>query len=200
LKALIIVVVGFAMYRPGSSNKAIVGPVTSAVPVVESAPGLQSPANTTSAATGINAPDMQLALAGKNWMRREREDKDAGHKVFFTIFTPEFDTWRSKLSRPRITVTCTKNPVSARIWPAGPLKDGNVKITFDNGTVLQQKWNLVDGAGVPSADDEAALFKGLATAKALKFENNPDDAPTKVFTFNLGDYHESVLKEPLCNH
>ena len=44
------------------------------------------------------------------------------------------------------------------------------------------------------------FFKGLATAKSLKFENSPYDAPTKVFTFNMGDYHESVLKESLCNH
>ena len=52
--------------------------------------------------------------------------------------------------------------------------------------------------GTPSEADEAALFKALATAKSLKFENTPSDAPTTTFTFNMGDYRESVLKEPLC--
>jgi len=99
---------------------------------------------------------------------------------------------------PRITIVCSKKPVSARIFPAGPLKDGNVKISFDSGTVLQQQWALVDGVGTPSEADEAALFKALATAKSLKFENTPSDAPTTTFTFNMGDYRESVLKEPLC--
>jgi len=178
LKVLIVVVFGFAMHWPGNSNKANVASATSPVllPVNQSAPAgsSQSPGgNTPSAATGINAPDVQLALAGKSWMRREREDKEVGHKVFFTVFTPEFDTWRSKLSRPRITITCIRNPVSARIWPAGPLKDGNVKITFDNGTVLQQKWNLVDGAGVPSANDESALFQRFGHRKISQIRKQP---------------------------
>jgi len=141
---------------------------------------------------------VRAAMAGTKWMHGEREDQAEGRKVFFTIFAPDFYPWRAKLSHPRISIVCSRNPVSARIYPAGPLKDGNVKITFDNGTILRQKWNLVDGAGVPSPDDEAALFKGLATAKSLKFESTPSDEAANTYTFNMGDYRESVLKEPLC--
>jgi hypothetical protein len=121
-----------------------------------------------------------------------------GHTVFFTIFTPYFDTWRSKLSRPRIAVWCSKAGMHARIHATGPLKDGNIQIKFDDGNLLQQKWNLVDGLGIPSSADQAALLGHLASTKSLTFQFSPDDAPTQTVTFTLGDYRDSVLKEPLC--
>jgi hypothetical protein len=148
-----------------------------------------------------NAPPevaMRLALAGTNWVRTEREDSVEGHTVFFTIFIPHFDTWRSKLSHPRIAVWCSKAGMHARIHATGPLKDGNVQIKFDDGKLLQQKWNLVDGLGVPGPADQAALLDHLASTKSLTFQFTPDDAPTQTVTFTMGDYQESVLKEPLC--
>ena len=174
-------------------------PAVRLIPAASHAPAGSSQAGKLTLAPGAPSEDaVRNAMAGKNWLRKEVDDNADGHKIFFSIFALDFAPWRPKLSLPRITVVCSKKPVSARIFPAGPLKDGNVKITFDNGTVLQQKWKLVDGAGVPSPADESALFKGLATAKSLKFENNPSDTATTIFAFNMGDYHESVLKEPLC--
>jgi hypothetical protein len=80
----------------------------------------------------------------------------------------------------------------------GPLNDGNVRLTLDDGTVLKQVWRPRSNHWVGSESDQAELLKAWAAAKSFKFEYTPASGIPKTLNFSLADYKDSVLKEPIC--
>lgn len=140
----------------------------------------------------------RLARAGKKWARTSNPNKPGAVKAaMFTIYPVQFVPASSEQKPPLATVMCGNNKMFALV-DGGPLKDGNIKFTFDNGSVLTQTWAAQGNRWFPAPADNAAILKSWATAKSFKFEYTPADHARQTATFDMADYQESVLKEPLC--
>ena len=186
---LVVLLMGLAVGCSGNSNKADATPVASAA----------APAATPDP-LALNPAEMAilLALKGKNWARSEHVGKEDGKRsILFSIYAIDYVKSDEHEVPPSITVVCQgKAP-----WPsidAGDLKDGNVRLRFDGGPVLRQTWKRYPHSWLGSSADEQAMLDGFATAKSLKFEFRPLSRAPQTVTFNMADYRESVLTDPMC--
>ena len=142
--------------------------------------------------------EYQLAAAGKKWLRISSVDKTTGEKsVTFTIFATGFPV-DYKAKQPSASVLCGGTLGMYPVIQTGPLNDGSVRLTMDDGTVLKQVWRPRSNHWVGSESDQAALLKAWATAKSFNFEYNSASGLPKTIYFNMADYKDSVLKDPTC--
>jgi hypothetical protein len=188
VKALIVILllVGLAVGCSGNSNKAEV--VSAAAPAATP----EKPAMTP------EEKAMSLAIQGKKWARVEHEDKMDGHKWASFLMYPADYVSPDPTENTHLVVLCNKSHMDMGIQ-TGPRTDGAVRIRFDNGPVVPQSWHKFEGDWFPSAAEKKAILNGLATAKLFKYEYSAVDKAHQILTFNVADYRESVLADPLCH-
>src|SRR6266851_983332 len=98
--------------------------------------------------------EYRMALAGKKWLRTSSVDKTTGEKsVTFTIFAAGFPV-DSKIKLPSATVLCGGGLGMYPVIQTGPLNDGSVRLTLDDGTVLKQVWRPRSNHWVGSESDQ----------------------------------------------
>lgn len=173
MRALIVVLVALAFSIPGSGSRAVAA---------------STAVSATAAQEGPVEIAGRLARAGKKWARTSNPDKPGAVKAaMFTIFPIQFVPSSSEQKPPRATVMCGNNKMFALI-DGGTLKDGNVKFTFDNGSVLTQTWGAQGNRWFPAPPDNVAILKAWVKAKSFKFEYTPADHPRQFATFSMADY------------
>lgn len=185
---------GLAVGCSGNANKAEATPAASS-----SAAGSAAPAATPEAALSPKEVAFALALQGKKWKRTEFEDEMDGHKsVSFSIYAVDYVRSQPSEVPPRLSVTC-RNSGTHPYFEPGPLSDGSVRLKFDDGPVLKQNWHRSGDFWFPNLAESSAISKGLATAKKARLEYSPAGKAPQVVNFNMADYRDSVLTDPLCH-
>jgi len=183
----VLLLIGLATGCSTNDNKAAATPVAS--------PAAAEPAATPAASEADSA--RMLAAEGKKWLREDMTDRMDGHKTaVFTIWGVEVDPTRYE-NPAKVEIFCSKTLHSAH-FDVGRLASPSVRFKFDDGPVVQQKWEPCRGDLCATLEQQKLIFKGFATSKAVKFEYTPVSKAPKVVVINMADYQYSVLKEPLC--
>jgi len=194
LFVVVIMLMGLAVGCSGNSNKAEATPAA-----ISSAASSAAPARTPNAALGPKEIAFALALQGKRWKRTEFADEMDGHKsVSFSIYAIDYVASQPSEVPPRLSVTC-RNSATHPYFEPGSLNDGSVRLRFDDGSVLKQNWHRSGDFWFPNSAESSAISKGLANANKAKLEYSPIGKATQVVTFNMADYRETVLTDPLCH-
>lgn len=184
----VLLLMGLAMGCSSNSSK---------TETASSSSPAQAAATPDSSAASPELKAISLAMQGKKWARLEHEDKMDGHKwVSFTMYPLDYVS-KDPLDNTHIEVWCEKSQLSMAIKTA-PRSDGAVRIRFDDGPVVSQTWHKTEGDWFPGAVGDKVIINGMATAKLFKYEFNAVDKPHEVLNFNMADYRESVLADPLC--
>jgi hypothetical protein len=184
----VLLLMSLAVGGSGNSNKA---EATSAAPVGSPAAPAETPALSEADKSRL------LAIEGKKWLRKDTTDQMSGDKTaVFIMYGLNVDPAKYE-NPPQVDIFCSKKLHSAH-FDVGPLDNPNVRFKFDDGQVLQQKWNLFQGLWLASPEEQKVILKGFAKARAVKFEYTPVNKAPRMVVFNMADYQESVLKEPLC--
>jgi hypothetical protein len=142
------------------------------------------------------AEDKELAAAqaGDGWWRNETTDQMDGHKtVIYAIWAKNKITGSAGETIPIVNVECTKRTEPTIFVTTGTSQSRSVRIKFDDGETLSEKWLSTNGAVAPPPFRH--LLNSLSNAKIFKIEITPIGQAPQVATFNLANLNELVSRE-----
>lgn len=187
----VLLLMGLVVGCSGNSNKA---EATAASPVSSPAAAAE-PAGTPPLSEADQA--LLLAIQGKKWLRKDSTDQMDGQKTaFFIMYGVDVDPTKYE-HPPKVEIICSKTLRSAH-FDVGSLDSPRVRFKFDDGPVVQQNWEPFRGHWGATPEQQKGILKKFATASAVKFEYTPVNQAPRMVVFHMADYHDSVLKEPLC--
>lgn len=131
------------------------------------------------------------------WARTASETAMEGTKqVTFTTFGQPVTPGATKKKWIGIGLVCRANKTIAEIQ-TGPVRNGNVRLKFDNDPVIAQNWTH-DSDTIYSPQPKA-LFHQILNAKTFKVEFFAPGGDSQVYVFKVLDLKEQVAKEPMCH-
>lgn len=133
-----------------------------------------------------------ITLATFGWILQENTNKMDGTKTLMLRHAAENE------SDKKLVITCAENKTKVYVAVASQVESTEyrspVRLKFDDGPAIKERWGVSDGGEALFAPNGMALLRRLSRSKQFLFEYTPFRMSDRVIAFHLVGLNEQLPK------